>query len=760
MGMVHSFPVVGPIIGEVDGHNRRQAGRQRDEQEDIARREIDAAEARERAEAQRQVEASRVQLQREEDRIRTERDINIPRRGEQEMLKIQLLRLAMRCCETGNSELIQHLRRIVQEGGETLEVFKGASPLVTAILQYRELVREDRIHERQVVRHAAVEFLLQRNFDYLQRGLGNVDTTAAALLLPFDNEADAVEQNLARILLNRIIRDVVVAIDADGLVKVKELIELDPDSLVNMVIPETDGWTPFIKVCDLGKLAMVRTFFEQTDWLVDVNKQDISHKTAFDHALEQAHKDVVVEFINRRAIALTEFEVACKDGNLETVDRLLGEGAIVSQQDNRPVVLAAMFGHAAIVARLQEADGTVISARNGAVLRAACCSGDEVLVQNLLRAGVDMFLPTSGNKYSYELGDKSNSHWKRFFAEEEVRRELAGRGHRSSNGDTFLHMACYNGDEILVQVLLQAGANMLAVNNLRQYPYELGNKVNSHWKRFFAEEDVRRELVGRGCRDVNDCTFLHIACYNLDEVLIQSLFHAGVVLNIRNNAGRLASEMGLATNLARLRAMFTEENSRRRQEALQELHRRCDRIREDGSNLNGGHPGYPGYSFLTYYVGTGELEMVSLLMKAGVDLTISDSRSVDVDSMVETIDCTARPQIRAQMAQLLRLGRVLPEAVGDLEYINYSRHQALQELHRRCDSIREDGSNLNAVHPEHVGETFLTHYAGTGDTTMMQLFIAARADLGGTNSRGVRPADMATTLGGETRVRMTRILKL
>ncbi len=156
---------------------------------------------------------------------------------------------------------------------------------------------------------------------------------------------------------------------------------------------------------------------------------------------------------------------------------------------------------------------------------------------------------------------------------QQLLRDLAAAQEEINN--IALRAACYDGDETEVQRLLQAGANMLFIPNGRQilddhivpYAYELGAKSNTHWKRMFAEEEARRERVGRGFRDVNGGTFLHTASYRYaetgDEGMVQSLFRVGVSLDIRDRFDHLASDMGHPDRLPRLREMFAEERVRR-----------------------------------------------------------------------------------------------------------------------------------------------------------------------------------------------------
>jgi hypothetical protein len=136
------------------------------------------------------------------------------------------------------------------------------------------------------------------------------------------------------------------------------------------------------------------------------------------------------------------------------VDAKLGDLATIQAMDN------------AIEAMQVERD-QARQERNNMALYKACSNGNEKKVLRLLRDGASMlFLPNgiqglNGHRvpFAYELGNKSTQ-WKKMFAEEEARRERAGRRSQYPNGGTLLHTACYFEDINLIQELFMAGVSL------------------------------------------------------------------------------------------------------------------------------------------------------------------------------------------------------------------------------------------------------------------------------------------------------------
>ena len=141
------------------------------------------------------------------------------------------------------------------------------------------------------------------------------------------------------------------------------------------------------------------------DGVADVNATVANGKTALYIACQNGHIEVVTKLLAANADVekadnddCTPLWIACCQGHTEVVTTLIAANADVNNADNSgvtPLIIACGLGHAEIVAKLLGADANVNQADNSGVrpLIVACFQGHLGIVQILSSYGADRTFP-------------------------------------------------------------------------------------------------------------------------------------------------------------------------------------------------------------------------------------------------------------------------------------------------------------------------------------------------------------------------------
>lgn len=298
-----------------------------------------------------------------------------------------------------------------------------------------------------------------------------------------------------------------------------------------------------------------------------LNAVTSSEKTALHFAVEEGHVDCIHELlvgdanVNLKADDVgAPLNVAATRGSLEIAKLLLEAGAEIDSDDgnNTPLHLAARYGHTSIVKLLldDDADMDSLNYYNQTALHLAISNGNFGTVKVLLAHGAhlnsasdDSYTPVveaakrgdlrtlralidaQGELLSpgqYDLGFQEAAAG----GHEDVMKELiylgASPDGESGAGTTPLHSAVKSGNIRVVQLLLDAGANVDSVEMEKERTPLLDAAASGH-------PDIVTLLLAKNAdatfMDTQNSTFLHCAVHgdNLDVLNLALTNNAGIL---------------------------------------------------------------------------------------------------------------------------------------------------------------------------------------------------------------------------------------
>ena len=376
-------------------------------------------------------------------------------------------------------------------------------------------------------------------------------------------------------------------------------------------VTDDDGNTCLFHAAGDGHTETVRYLVGLPE--VDVNHCDMKNKTALHCAADEGHTDVVRVLIDAGADIDTDnndghspLHSASTSGALDVVKVLVRAGAGVDVTDDNGdtlLILAAYFGHTETVrylVGLPEVDVNHCNSQNVTALHCAAKKGHTKVVRVLIDAGADIDTRNDDGRSPLHCASTSGSLevvkmlveagagvdvtddcvrtcliFAAYYGHTETVRYLVGLpevdvNHCDSQNETALHYAAKKGHAEVVQVLIDAGADIDTRNNDGHSPLhcastsgalevvkvlvEAGARANvtdddGRTCLFLAASKGRTEtvryLVGLPEVDVNHCnrfndTALHCAVkgdYRWYADVVQVLIDAGADIDAKNEDG-------------------------------------------------------------------------------------------------------------------------------------------------------------------------------------------------------------------------------
>ena len=145
-------------------------------------------------------------------------------------------------------------------------------------------------------------------------------------------------------------------------------------------------------------------------------------------------------------------------------------------------------------------------------------------------------------RYHKRVNKKDNRgktvlHWAAVGGNEAVVQLLVDKGAdikaKGNDGETVLHSAAWGRNEAVVRLLVNLGADVITEDN--------GGKTVLHWASFRGNEAVVQLLVDKGAdvkaKDKNGLTVLHSAAWGRNEAVVRLLVNLGADVKVKGNNG-------------------------------------------------------------------------------------------------------------------------------------------------------------------------------------------------------------------------------
>ncbi|KAJ5366656.1 hypothetical protein N7541_000597 [Penicillium brevicompactum] len=262
---------------------------------------------------------------------------------------------------------------------------------------------------------------------------------------------------------------------------------------------------------------------------------------------------------------LTPMHIAALNGHRNVVARLLGEGQVnpnvADSTGSYPLTYASFMGHDETVAIIIEHGGDVDAqgGRYGGPLLAACYGGRENTVRILLSYGADFNAEYENQHSALHIASRSgygkivqmlleygaDPNAKNFLcdtnllgrafvlADTSMMHMLLMHGadpNFSFGSNRVLHIACHQGHEEIVQMLLDFGADVNAKDRNSNSALATACRLGS--------KNVVQILLDSGsdvnAKDKNGSSVLHEACIAGSETIVQMLLNSGSDVNARD----------------------------------------------------------------------------------------------------------------------------------------------------------------------------------------------------------------------------------
>ena len=244
---------------------------------------------------------------------------------------------------------------------------------------------------------------------------------------------------------------------------------LEDGAVVNAA--DGKGWTALMAASQNGHCDIVKLL---VDYSAEIDQGNHSGQTALMQASQNGHCDVVKLLLEHKAktdqsddTGNTPLIMASLNGHCDVVSLLLEDGAAVNAVDGEgwtALMSAAHNGHCDIVKVLIDYSAVVNAAgRKGfTALMAASNNGQCAVVRLLLESGADV----NAGKMNYWSRGEITSKLVYLGTEDEDVESVVRQG----DGSTPLLFACGSNHWGVVEVLLDAGANILHSNKIGENP--------------------------------------------------------------------------------------------------------------------------------------------------------------------------------------------------------------------------------------------------------------------------------------------------
>ncbi|TMW69647.1 hypothetical protein Poli38472_001803 [Pythium oligandrum] len=395
----------------------------------------------------------------------------------------------------------------------------------------------------------------------------------------------------------------------------------------------------------------------------------------------------------------TVLHVACSNGRLDVVKKLVAHGAALMAVDSNgetvlPVACEDAKANVVTFLLSQGLDVNAVDETKWSVLHSACDGGDLDIVKLLLAMGADLNALDEDEKTVLHAACQSGN--------EEVARYLLNRGLDpkavDNDGYSVLHSACEGGDVDLVKLLLAKGVDINAKT-------KDGTTV-LHTACEEGSSDVVMFLLERGM-DVNavndeEYSVLHAACEGDDVDIVELLLDQGANLNAVDKDGKTV------------------------------LHAACKGGDTDvvkfllSRGLSPTSVDNDGYSALHSACEGGDIDVFKLLLKKGADLNAATKDGT-------TLLHTACEEGSDEVADSL---------IARGADVNAVDKEGNSVLHAACEGgdvvivkkLVKKGASLNAVDED--GKTVLHFACKGGDKDVVQLLLTNGADLKAVDKNG------------------------
>ncbi len=524
----------------------------------------------------------------------------------------------------------------------------------------------------------------------------NANATAADGEPPLHKAAAAGHAECVRILLAH---GAVATTRANGVSALIKAIDANSPACVELLLQAgadaneltTPGYTPVHRAAEKGHwdcLSLLLAHNAHPNALYN-------GQTALMMAAAAGHHESMALLIAAKADAAictpadsTALHLAAYNGHAECVHLLLqihADPNTVDRNGNTPLCLAAQRGHTACVSRLLREEGINTEHKNKfgqAAMHLAALAGHADCITALAAAGVSPDTPESTDQQH-----------------------------------TPLHLALAHQDPATVQALLQAGANLQAVNALGETPLDAARKgkLRSSMK---AIADFC--LAQDGISADSEAQLLQAAAQGNTEQ-VHLLLNAGALTNKTAGTGAHALMQAAGHGHTEIVQLLLAEG------ALVNV------AGEDGS--------YP----LHAAAAAGHTDCVKALLQAGADITMRDAAGKTALNLASAAKHEAAARAIAIAENLLKKG-YKPE-----NYAQALLQAAEQGEHSTLAFLIEAGANIH--HRDDKGMTALHKAAATRYTACVKKLLEAGANPNAISEEQMTPLILAAAAGHVGNVR-------
>ena len=326
-------------------------------------------------------------------------------------------------------------------------------------------------------------------------------------------------------------------------------------------------------------------------------------------------------------MVLQELLDACKNGDLEGVKTILGQGKVevncLGEDSQSPLMVASQYGHVSIVKALLRRDELNVSLTNGEgweAIHSACEHGYPGIATRLLGKGAQVNAVTKTEVtplgLACECCKRVDGDISRFIKCAEMLLELGADVNQADHlGLTPMHKACgYVGDLKLLKVLTSNGADVNKQAKDGHTPLIAASEQGHH----LAVEFLLQHQAQPNKQYLGGASALYQACQNNHYKCVEALLKAGADLNLKQIKGIKPIQFDSKVHLGCLKTMkyrAKDDTADPRclygyDECQANL---CEALQDTACIID-----ESGYTPVQVAAGHGNIDCVKLLLKAGV----------------------------------------------------------------------------------------------------------------------------------------------
>jgi ankyrin repeat protein len=294
---------------------------------------------------------------------------------------------------------------------------------------------------------------------------------------------------------------------------------------------DSNGWTPLMIASRHGQIGAIECLLAAG---ANVEASCGPVRTALVFACESNQDGAVERLLAAGADANAKGGLvrACAHGSLNIVKRLFAAGAVVTGQSGNSAIAFAIWGGSVDTLKCLVRAGADVNSvvNNGltALMLSIKCNNVEA-VKYLLHAGADSNATTEGGKTAlmYACSHGNNIKAVRYLLHAGADINAATEG-----GMTALMYACSCGGSDFAMLLISAGANIMAVNNVGRAAHEFVDSYCGREVVQFMLRGLRKPIV----MTANERKLME-ACENDDSTVVAELLARNVDANVPSYLG-------------------------------------------------------------------------------------------------------------------------------------------------------------------------------------------------------------------------------